>query len=245
MINPMPIQLPVLFVLTFVFSLPQLNAQQSANFDDGFRAGATINYGGIYYEGNGGSLNDIWSNSYGYEAHVLYGYNLSSWVSVESGINFLVNRYRFDDQRTPVTSNQGEPSGSFIKTSMEGAVGTTNLGLPVNFIIRPIKNKAFYAVVGPEISYKIAHSNGTIITVYETKSDEDNMILFQIAYDIPEQSNNTLLSVNAGVGYSFDSSSLPLNIEFRAKQSITPYVGGDDFITSWIRNLSLTISYRL
>ena len=55
---------------------------------------------------------------------------------------------------------------------------------------------------------------------------------------------NTLLFVNAGVGYSFDSSSHPLDLEFGAKKAVRPYMSGDNFIKSWIRSFSLTVSYR-
>ena len=126
---------------------------------------------------------------------------------------------------------------------MTGAVGTTYIGLPVNLIIRPLGNKSFYALIGPELSYKVAHSNGTIKTVFETESEEHE-VLFEEAYDIPERSNNTQLFVNFGIGYSFDANFIPLNIEIGVKQALTPYMSGDNFINSWMRNFSLTASYR-
>lgn len=241
MIKPGSIQLLILFAATFVFSLPQVNAQESGHFNDGFRAGASINYGGIYYESNGSALNDVWMNSFGYQVHVLYGYNLSSLISVESGIQFFVHRYNFEEQIPPETDQAGNPTVSFFRRYMDETVGTSYLSVPLNLTIRPLANKSFYAVAGPEIAFKVAYSNGTLITY----SELDEVIFFEEPYDIPERSNNTLLLASAGIGYSFESASFPMNIELGVKHSITPYVDGDNFVTSRIRNLSLTISYRL
>ena len=238
------LKLSVLFILIFAFSFHKVSAQNSADFDDGFRVGATLNYGGIYYESNGGALNDIWSSSFGYEAHVLYGYNLSTIISIESGVHFFFNRYRFDEQRIPATNEQGNPTGDFIRSSMSGSVGTTYIGFPVNLIIRPLENRSFYALIGSELAYKIAQSNGIITTVFETESEEENVVLFEDIYDIPERSNNTQLFVNIGIGYSFDTHYIPLNIQIGAKQALTPYMSGDNFIKSWLQNFSLTVSYR-
>lgn len=234
----------VLLVLLFAFGLSDVYAQETQNIEDGFRLGASVNYGGIYYESNSDLLNDIWSSSLGYQFHALYGYRISSLFSLNTGATLFINRYSFDEQRTPATNEQGEPTGNFIRSSMTGSVVTSYIGLPVNFIIRPLGNKSLYALVGPEVSYKVAHSNGTIKTVFETESEEENEELFEEVYDIPERSKNTLLFVNLGIGYSFDANFIPLNIEIGAKQALTPYMSGDNFITSWIRNFSLTASYH-
>jgi len=245
MISPKTLALLIGFTIIFVGSSIQVNAQQVKHFDNGISVGASINYGGIYYESNGSVLNDIWTNSLGYQFHVLYGYNISSVISLNTGAELFVNRYRFEEQRTPETDEQGQPTGDFFTASMKDAVGTTYISVPINLILRPLGNKSFYAVVGPDISFKIAHSNGTIITNFETNSGENNQILFEESYVIPERSKSLLLFANLGVGYSFDTNLLPLNIEIGAKHSITPYMDGDNFITSWIRNLSFTLSYRL
>lgn len=223
----------------------QSKAQQIRHFDSGINIGVSINYGGIYYENSGNTLNDNWSNSYGYQFHMLYGYKISSALAMNTGAKLFVNRYKYVEQRNPETTELGEPTGNFISTSMAGTIGSTYIGIPVNLIIRPIGNKSFYTMVGPEISHKVSHSNGTLKTVIETDAEEDNEVIIEEAYDIPERSNNTLLFVNVGLGYSFDTKSIPLNIELGVKQAVTPYMSGDNFISSWMRNLSVTVSYRL
>lgn len=244
MTNLRPVYHSVILIFFWAFGISHAYAQDGQNYDNGLRIGASINYGGIYYESDGDFLNDIWSNSPGYQLHVFYGFSVSSLFSLNAGATLFVNRYRFDTQRNPATNEQGDPTGDFITSSMSGAVGTTYVGLPVNLIIRPLGNKSFYALIGPELSYKVAYSNGTITTVFETESEEENEVLFVDAYDIPERSNNTQLFVNFGIGYSFDANFIPLNIEIGAKQAVTPYMSGDNFINSWIRNFSLTASYR-
>lgn len=241
------IQFLILSSIVLVFNIYQVNAQQSRHFDDGFSVGASINYGGIHYEGSDGSyVNDFWSNALGYQVHVLYGYRFSSLFSLQSGIELFVHRYTYDDLNMPETTYEGESTGNFVRSKMkESSVGTTYLSLPINLKIRPISYKSFYAVIGPEISAKIAHSNGTLVTNLETDSGEVIVTLYEMYYDIPERSRNTLISANAGIGYSFISSLSPLSVELRAKHSITPFLDGDDFITSRIRSFSLSISYRL
>ena len=137
MIKLRPIYHSVLFVLFFAFGFSHGYAQDDQNYDDGFSLGASINYGGIYFERDGDALNDIWSSSPGYQFHALYGYKISSLFSLNTGATLFTNRFSFDEQRTPATNEQGDPTGNFIRSSMTGAVGTTYIGLPVNLIIRP------------------------------------------------------------------------------------------------------------
>lgn len=223
----------------------QVNAQQSIHFDNGIIIGAAINYGGIYFESDGEILNDIWESSFGYQFQVVYCYNISPVISLTAGLELFVNRYKFVEQRSPETNVLGEPTGNFFTTSMKDEVGTTYLTLPLNLIIRPIQNKSFYAIIGPDISFRVAHKNGTANSYFVTDSGQDKELWFEETYDIPERSRNTLIFANVGLGYSLDSKLLPLNIELRAKNSITPYMDGDNFIKSWIRNVSFSLSYRI
>jgi len=239
----------VLFVIAFVFvfSLPQLlQAQQLRGFDDGLRIGASLNFGNTYFESDYSSANDDWSGAAGYQTHLLYGYSLSSLFAVESGVQVFVNRYRFEDSEMIRTNEMGEEIGVFAVMSMDETVGTTYLGLPVNLIMRPLGNRSFYALLGPEISLKVAHKNGTIVTeVVDETGDFDNLEIPPFTYDPPAQSNSSVLFVNAALGYSFDSHALPLNIELGARQAVTPYISGGDYINRWMRNASFTVSYRL
>jgi hypothetical protein len=237
---------PLTVLVAVILSLAiQAFAQQGKHPDKGFSIGASLNYGGIYFERDGSFLNDLWTNSPGYQFHVLYGYNISSVFSLNTGAEIIVNRYDFKEQRTPETNEQGQATGNFFTTSMNDAVGTTYLRLPVNLIVRPLANKSFFAAVGPDVSFKVSHKNGILITRYASDSDETNENQFEDTYDIPERSRGTMFFLNAGLGYSINSNTLPLTVQLGARQSITPYMDGDDFITSWIRNLSFTISYRL
>lgn len=245
MINSKTFPLSLAFTVIFVCYSIQASAQQDRHSDNGISFGTSINYGGKYIESNGIHLNDLWTNSFGYQFHVLYGYNFSSVLSLNTGAELFTNRYNFNDQKTPETNAQGEPTGNFITASMNDAAGITYISVPINLIIRPIGNKSFYAVVGPNISFKFAHSNAMIITNYENESGEIIQTLFEDSYDLPERSENILLFAYSGLGYSLDSNSLPLNFELGAKHSITPYMNGDNFIASWIRNVSFTLSYRL
>jgi hypothetical protein len=235
----------LLIVALYACSLPTANARQSHHFGDGFRAGASLNYGGIYFERDGFGLNDIWLYSTGYQFHMDYGIYISSILSLRPGIELFVHRYELDELTSPETNPLGEPTGSIFRSSMDGPVGTTYLSLPVFLIIRPFGNKSVFAVAGPDISFKIAHKNGVLTTIRESGEQANGEVFFVDAYDIPERSAGTILSLNAGIGYSLDARLLPLDIEIRAKHSVTPYMGGDDFIDRWIRSLSFSVSYRL
>lgn len=228
-------------ILILMLGFSYAHAQGYQNYDDGFRVGASVNYGGIYYASEGDFLNDIWSNSLGYQVHVLYGFRLSSLFSLSTGATLFANRYGFKEQKNAVIGDFGEPTGGYIVSSMTGSAGTTYVGLPVNFIVRPLGNKSLYVLAGTEISYKITHSNGTIKTTLVEGDDEH--ILFDERYDIPERSHDTMLFLNLGIGYSFGPASLPLNIEFGARQALTPFMSGENFINSWIRTFSLSASY--
>ena len=238
------IRYSILLSLILIFGLSEGRAQVNHNFDDGLQIGASVNYGGKYFESNGDPLNDIWARSPGYQFHMLYGFELSPLFSINTGATLFFNRYSLDILRNPVTDANGEPTGDLIESSMDGTVGTTYVGLPLNLIVRPLGNKSLYITAGPELSYKVAHSNGTITSVYVNESGEFVELLFEDDYDLPEQSNSTILFINAAIGYSFDSDLFPINIEIGAKQAATPFKSGDDFITSRLRSFSFTASYR-
>lgn len=231
-------------MISFLFCLHQEgNARQDTNYEEGFRFGASMNYGRIYFESDGSFLNDLWKPSPGYQFHILYEYHVSNVFSVSSGIGIFVHRYRFEEQRTPETDSMGNPTGFFATLSMRNTVGTTYLQLPLHLAMRPFANKSLYVTAGPDLALKLSHKNGTLVS--RSDSSHENPILFEDLYNTPERSNVVLFFINVGIGYSLDSRVLPMNIHLGAKQSITPYMDGDNFLTSRIRNISVTFSYRL
>ncbi|MCH8494478.1 MAG: outer membrane beta-barrel protein [Balneolales bacterium] len=232
----------IIYGAIILASSPQANAQQYKHVDDGFSIGASVNYGGIYFEKDASFLNDIWSNSVGFQSQVMYGMNLSSVFSVKVGAELFVHRYQMDDIRSVETNDVGEPTGNEKVSFMNGSVGTTYLSLPVNLIIRPLRNKAFYAVVGPDVSFKIAHKNGMLKMRSIPNSDYwfDN----DVKYEVPEQSRDTMFFANVGLGYSFAPFSVPLNVELRAKHSMTTFMDDESFADIWVRNVSFSVAYR-
>jgi len=160
------ISLVALFTLTLAFYSDSY-AQTNSDFDSGFQIGVSLNYGGIFFESEFSSLNDLWDFSIGSQFHVLYGFKLSPLFSVQTGANFLVHRYRLGDIRQPETNELGATTGNFINTSMSNDAGTSYIGVPVNLIVRPLTNKSFYALLGTNIAFKVAHKNATITTEFQ------------------------------------------------------------------------------
>jgi len=205
---------------------------------------ATLNYGGIYFSSDGNMLNDVWSSSPGFQLEVLFGYHLTPSVSLSSGASLFFNRYQFEEQIQPFTDEQGEPTGDIGRTSMDGTVGTTYLGVPAHFTFRLFGNKSFYVLAGPELAFKVGHKNGTFTSVYEHAANNETELMFSEIYNNPENSGDIQVFINLGIGYSIDSPSFPLDFHLGAKQAVMHYMGGDNFINTWIRNFSFTAAYR-
>ena len=227
---------------------------QPHNFDSGFNFGVSVNYGGLYFDNEFSNFNDFYKSSVGYGFHVLYPYSLSPVFSLSTGVTVFVNRYSAGENRGIFTDESGEPTGTESVTTMAGTAGTTYAGLPVNLVIRPLANKSIYATIGPEVGYRVAHNNDAFTTrldpvpeegdPYWGMGDEDGVISV-VSYINPEQSRRINLFVNAGFGYSFDEDALPLDITLGVRQAVTTYMGDDNFIDSWLRHLTFTVSYRL
>lgn len=228
----------------------QANIAESSIFDNGLRIGASINYGGPFFDSEFSQTNDFFTNSTGFGLQALYGFSLNSMFSVSSGITFFVNRYSSDEDFSPFTNEAGEPLGTGAITSMEGTAATAYAGVPVNLVVRPLPNKSFYAVLGPEIGFRIAHKNDMIVSRIDPIPEEgdpfgdENGIISSTEYKNPELSRKTILFINAGLGYSLPSASLPLDFSLGIKQSLVTYVDREDYINSWLRHATLSVSYR-
>ncbi|MCH8557931.1 MAG: hypothetical protein LAT84_08920 [Balneolia bacterium] len=164
-----------------------------------------------------------------------------------------MNRYTSDEDFSPFTNEVGEPIGVGSVTSMEGTAATIYAGIPVNLVIRPLRNKSFYAVLGPEIGFRVAHNNDMIVSRIDPVPEEgdpfegladENGILFSTEYNNPELSRKTMLFINAGLGYNLPSASLPLDFSLGVKQSLVTYIDRDDFINSWLRHATVSVYYR-
>lgn len=227
---------------------------QQHGFDDGLGIGASLSFGGQNFESEYSMINDFYTNSVGYGLHLRYGYALSPLFSLNTGASLFVNRYSTGEERGSFTNETGEPTGPESFTSMAGTAGTTYAGLPINLVIRPLRNKSFYATLGPEFGFKVAHNNDIITTridpvpqegdPYWGEVDEDG-VLFVVQYDNPERSRNAMLFVNAGLGYSLDAAALPLDVALILRQAVTTYMDGDDYINSWLRHMTVSVTYRL
>ena len=224
---------------------------QYHDFDEGFSIGASVNYGGKYFESDSGGLNDFWSSAIGFGLHFTYSYPLSPAFALGTGSTLFVNRYTFEEQRMPWTDETGQPTGPEIVASMDGAASTTYIGLPVNLVIRPLSDRSFFLALGPEVGFRVGYRNGTIITREDPPGDGTENgngfdgAIFDENYDVPEQSEDLVLFVNAGLGYSIDSLRFPLDISLGLRQSATNYITEDNFADTWLRHLTFTVSYRL
>jgi hypothetical protein len=220
----------------------QALAQLGTQLDERLSLGIAVNYGGKYFESDGDMLNDIWSSGYGYEIRALWNFPITPEATLNTGLQLLVNRYRFDEQLTPETNEVGLPTGRIGILSMNKAVGTTYLGIPLRISFQPLSNAFFYAFAGTDLALKIASQNGSLRFRWDVPSDED---IFADNYDVPELSRNLMVFAHAGVGVSLPEQPLPINIELGVRQSVTPYMDREDFFTTWLRSFTLAITYRL
>jgi len=228
----------LIILVVMLVSFPSHAQQMMRHFDNGLQVGASINYGGIHFESGAAPWSGRLKESVGMQLHATYGQNIFTFLSVNTGVSLFVNRYAFDTQSTPADDG----TESEIHTFMDWSVGTAYVGVPLNIVLRPLELRSFYAVIGPEVSFKIDHTNGTIETIVENYSREPNEVLEEVLYDTPERSEDRIWFINAALGYSF--SWIPWNIELGLKQGITPYRSGEGIVTSRIRSAFLTAAYR-
>ncbi|MCH8568988.1 MAG: PorT family protein [Balneolales bacterium] len=232
-----------LIAVYLVITVSPLYAQQSSHFDNGLSFNLSAHSGGIVFGSEGSNLNDYYKNEPGFGLQLQYGYSLTPMISVKSGIGFSMLRYSFSSEQQG-TDETGNPTGEIIISESDGVMSNTYIDVPLNFVLRPLPNRAFYVMAGPQLSFKVGYTNRDFIARH-ISADGDVLFVFDpVTYDTPERSNNILLLAKAGIGYSLDTMNFPLNFELGFGHSLTPYLGGDGFINNYTRTFSFTIAYR-
>ena len=218
--------------------------QAQNNLFENLEVGASLNYSTLHYESDGDVLNDIISYDFGFQIHALINQDLSEKFILQSGLEYFFYTYEFEDQIIQQTGPNGGATGNYYKNSMTESFSTSYLTVPIRIQYHPFSNYPIYFTAGPEFSYKIGYSNGTYESVLYSENDERMQESYSDEYDVPESANDFLVSGIAGVGYNLYPK-VPLSIELKAKHSITPYLSGGNYIKSWIRSLSFSVSYSL
>ncbi len=237
----------LLFFPLFVFLPSFLTAQSS--FIDLFEFGASANYQHIYWESDHDALDELTSSDFGFQAFVLISKDLPSGFSIRSGIELSSFQFSFNETSHNEVilgpSEQGYiETENLIVSSMQGNLFTHYIGLPVNFQYQPLSALPFYLIAGSHFYHKIGHSNGMLQTYREDPQTGDREFLFENEYELPENANTNKISLTAGIGYRF-SRSVPVSAEIRVKNSVTPYISGDDRASAWSRGASFAVFYRI
>lgn len=230
-----------LFLSLGLLFMPIQSIQAQSSIFDKLEIGASANYNTLHYDGD--VLNDIISYDYGFQLHVLINHVLSEKFILQSGFEYFYYTYEFKNQTIQQTNPNGGFTGNYYKNFMAESFSTSYLTLPVRVQYHPFSSQ-FYFTAGPEFSYKIGFSNGTYESVLYSENDERLQEFYSDEYDVPESANDFLVSGIAGIGYNLNPV-VPVSIELKAKHSITPYLNGGNYIDSWIRSFSLSVSYNL
>lgn len=218
-------------------------AQTTERTNSGFRLGASLNSSELYFDKEVDALNDIWDASAGYQIHFLYEIAISNRISVLTGLELISNRYKYNDLSFRGTNEFGEPNDIITTSRMDNSVGVTYLGLPVHVWIYPLKSRSLYIITGPDLSLKIGHQNSRI---WMRSYSDDELIFSNVEhYTIPERSRDHMLFASAGIGYRLDSALIPMDIQLKARHSITTYMADESFVDHWVRSAMVTVSYRL
>lgn len=218
-------------------------AQTTERMHSGFRLGASLNYSELYFDKEVDALNDIWGASPGYQVHFLYEHAVSKRISVLTGLELISNRYKYNDLSFRGTNDFGEPNDNLTTSRMDNSVGVTYLGLPVHVWIYPLKSRSMYFIAGPDLSFKIGHQNSRIRM---RSYSDDELIFYNVEpYTIPERSRDLMVFASAGMGYRLDSAQFPIDIQIKARHSITTFMADESFLDHWVRSAMVTVSYRL
>ncbi|MEX0856873.1 MAG: outer membrane beta-barrel protein [Balneolaceae bacterium] len=231
--------LPLSFLL-----MPGHSIQAQGSLIEKIEVGASLNYNTLHYESEIDVLNDFISFDFGFQIHALINQNISKRFILQSGLEYFFFTYEFEDQIFQQTEPNGGTTGNYYKNSMTENFNTSYLTLPIRIQYHPFSDQQIYFTAGPEFSYKIGYSNGTYKSVLYSDNDERLQESYSDEYDVPESANDFLVSGIAGIGYNLNPV-VPIAIEVKAKHSITPYLSGGNYIDSWIRSLSLSVSYKL
>lgn len=245
MLKPIYIYIYIYIILSLGILLSpfQKVLAQSSLFEK-IEIGASANYSALHYDSDDNTINDMISYNLGFQIHVLINHQLTNKLVLQTGLEYFFFTYEIEDQKIPETDFNGALTGNYFKYFMEESFNTSYLTLPMRIQYHPFSTQKIYFTAGPEFSYKIGYSNGMTKTILKS---EDGKQLYEFpshVYDVPEEANDFLVSGIAGVGYNLNTV-IPLIIELKVKHSITPYLSGDNYITSWLRSVSFTVSYRL
>lgn len=233
-----------LFLFLGLLFIPVRSIQAQNNLFENLEFGTSLNYSTLHYESDGDVINDIISYDFGFQIHALMNHDLSEKFKLQSGLEYFFYTYEFEDQIIQQTGPNGETTGNYYKGSMTESFSTSYLTVPIRIQYHPFSNHSIYFTAGPEFSYKIGYSNGKYESALYSENGERLQESYSDEYEVPETANDFLVSGIAGVGYNLKPI-VPLTIELKAKHSITPYLSGENYIKSWIRSLSLAISYKL
>lgn len=233
-------------LMLFVCALPLKAQWAPMETDDGLRIGAGVNWGTLYFERDNPFPEDYFQYEPGFQAHVSYAFHLRGNLSASAGVGVLHHRTSLRSFSQQMTDSAGQPiEGNVIITEPRGAIATSYINIPLHLKFRTVSaNGAIYLNGGPELNLKSAHQNTTFdVVMLEDGDVVENGIEPQL-FDMPERSNVMILAFRLAVGYSFPETLLPLNIEVSGMNGITPYIGGDNNIRTWMRGLSMSLIWR-
>jgi hypothetical protein len=233
-----------LFLSLGLLFIPMRSVQAQNSLFENLEVGASLNYSTLHYKSDGGFINDIISYDFGFQIHALMNRDISEKFILQSGLEYFFYTYEFEDQIIQQTGPNGGTTGNYYKNSMTENFSTSYLTVPIRIQYHPFSNHQIYFKAGPELSYKIGYSNGTYESVLYSENDERMQESYSDEYDVPESANDFIISGVAGIGCDLGSVA-PVKLEVKAKHSITPYLSGDNYIKSWIRSLSFSVSYKL
>ena len=230
------------FFLVSIFIPFQASAQKLPM--EHFKLGAAVHYSRLHISDNATGFQEHLSWDIGYQLHALSSHPLSSRFSIESGIKGFLFSYEFDEMSSRARNEEGEYTGNRLVTSMKGDLRTYYLSVPVNLQFHPFES-SFYLSAGPEISYKAGYSNGTLETdMYTEEGEILPRFHFEEEYTVPEESQDFLLAAKTGFGLN-PGQTIPVNFELNILHSLTHYLDPDEYIDSWIRGASFSVSYQL
>jgi hypothetical protein len=235
-----------LFGTLSLLLLPIRQAEAQTHWSDDLRIGVAVNYNSLHYDSEVDALNDMINYDFGYQVQVQWIRPLTSSLSLDTGLQYFVYRYKFDDPVNLITNPDGYPSGQYIKTISTEDFQSSYLGVPIHLRFRPFQERGLYLFGGPTIAYKVGYSNGSLDTsVYSKEDDEKLQVLFTSNYNAPELADDFLLTATAGLGYDFNRMQLPIDVSLSFKHGITTYMSGDNYVKSWIRSAMVSVSYTL
>ncbi len=227
--------------ISLIFLLVPDACAQSSNHPIGtLRLGFGANYSDLRFGQMVASLNEIWRAAPGYQVQVLAERPLHSRISILTGLEFHVNRYRFQEQSIVATNPSGEPTGEVYTQRLENTVGVYYLAVPLHIHAYPLKSQSMYLTVGPELALKIGYRNSR----FQTTSNHLTDIPMYETYDIPERSRDRMWFASAGIGYRSTSVRYPIDVELKIRHSITTFMDDDSFANQWIRSGIVALRYR-